>query len=190
MKKSWILTLFCITICSISTFAQSEIQIENGSLAGIPAFGIVVNIEKPASLQDSSIAPASLRQEIIQKIRPTSAQILSNQQVLDSYEAPYLYLHVNIMDAGNGTYPYAVDVRFYQPTKLILKNDLTQVAATWHTGFVGIVSYDMLHIIPESAVDLLDTFVDEYQKVNWSFHSQSNSTLYLFVHNFPAIVGN
>ena len=148
------------------SFAQSEVEIERNSLAGIDQFGIVVNIERPKTLEVDNLTPGFIRSQIIEDLKDTPAIILGLGTLKQSYDYPFLHVHVNIMEAANGTYPFAIELRFYQPVKLILKRDITNMAATWHTGSVGIVSKDLLHTIAPTVIASVEEFKDEFEKVN------------------------
>ena len=70
------------------------------------------------------------------------------------------------MRAANDTYPFSIELNFYQPVKLVLNRDLRTMAATWNKGQVGIVSSNMFHVIAEEAVYSTNLFKEEYQVVN------------------------
>jgi hypothetical protein len=75
-------------------------------------------------------------------------------------------MHINTMDAGQGLVPFSVSLDFYQPAELTLNRNLQTSVSTWQTGLVGIVSYDRMNVIGESAVNLLDDFIKDYNQVN------------------------
>lgn len=70
------------------------------------------------------------------------------------------------MKAPNLTYPYSIELNFYQPVKLVLKNDLQSMASTWNKGQIGVVSEDLLPLIVEQAVYTANLFKDEFMEVN------------------------
>ena len=164
--KTGICSLFMVCLLSTTLFAQSEVEIERNSLTGIDQFGVVVNIERPKGLEVDNLTPSFIRSQIIEDLKDTPATILGLETLKQSYDYPFLHVHVNIMEAANGTYPFAIELRFYQPVKLILRRDITNMAATWHSGSVAIVSKDLLHTIAPTVVASVEEFKDEFVKVN------------------------
>lgn len=161
--------LFSFTLVvgfSTLLYGQSEVEIEQNSLAGINQFGVVVNIEKPQGLEVENLDPGLIRTRVLEAFEEIPATILSYNQLRESYDYPFLHIHVNIMKAANNTYPFAVELRFYQPVKLILKKETETMAATWHTGYVGIVSSDLLTDIAPTVVSIAEDFRHEFLQVN------------------------
>lgn len=70
------------------------------------------------------------------------------------------------MKASNLTYPYSIELNFYQPVKLVLKGDLRSMASTWNMGQVGLVSENMLYLIAEEAAHAANQFKQEFAEVN------------------------
>lgn len=161
-------TIFIVLLVNTTQLlAQSEVEIERNSLAGIDQFGIVVNVERPKGLEVvNNLNPGFIRSKIIEDFKNTPAAILDLKTLRQSYDYPFLHVHVNIMEAANGTYPFAIELRFYQPVKLILRRDITNMAATWHSGSVAIVSKDLLHTIAPTVIASVEEFKDEFVKVN------------------------
>lgn len=56
------LALFLI-LSSANIFAQNEVLRELNSLSGISSFGVVVNIEKPASIDDNELNSRDIRKK-------------------------------------------------------------------------------------------------------------------------------
>ena len=166
--KSFPFTLLLSLLLLADLYAQSEVEIERNSLAGIDQFGVVVNIEHPAGLEVGNLNPELIRQSILKEFSSIPADILSFEQLKESYDYPFLHVHVNIMRAANNTYPFAIEMRFYQPVKLSLKRDVEVMAATWHSGYVGIVSSDLLMDIAPTVVSATENFSYEFLEVNGS----------------------
>lgn len=157
--------LLIICLSPLAT-AQNEISRERSSLLGISEFGIVINIEKPVTLNDPALNTADIRQAVLDEISDLPVSILDDRRLRDSDQYPILHIHINIMRATNNTYPFAIESNFYQPVKLILNRDLQTMASTWNKGEVGIVSGDMFHIVVQQAVGVSALFGDEYRTVN------------------------
>jgi len=70
------------------------------------------------------------------------------------------------MELENGLIPFSIELRLYQPVKLVLNRDLQTSASTWETGMIGIVSLDQLQTIKQAAENIMYTFLDDYRHVN------------------------
>jgi hypothetical protein len=149
-----------------TAIAQNEVLREINSLYGIRSFGIAVNVERPGSLEDVEFRVQNIQKAVEKKLKQLPVELIPDEQLRDSDQYPMLILHINIMDAGNETYPYAAELTFYQPVKLSLNQDLQTMAATWQTTFVGIVSADKMKFIPDSSIELAEEFVQDFLKVN------------------------
>jgi hypothetical protein len=160
--------VFLFTVMSVTQlFAQNEIQREISSLAGIVEMGVVVNIEKPIGMPTvEKLTPAYIREGIIAEFGDLPVQILTDRALRQSDEFPILHVHVNVMKASNNTYPFSIEMNFYQPVKLVLKGDLQSMASTWNKGQIGIVSENMLEVIVEEAIYTSRVFKEEFQQVN------------------------
>ncbi len=166
--KTALYLLFIVVLSGISraVIAQNEVLREINSLYGIQSFGIAVNMERPGSLDEVEFRVENIQKALQKNISKLPVQVIPDTQLRESDQYPMLILHINIMDAGNGTYPYAADLTFYQPVKLSLNQDLGTMAATWQTALVGIVSADKFEIVATSSIDLADEFVQDFLKVN------------------------
>lgn len=147
--------------------AQNEIERERNSLRGINELGFTVNLETNVSLNEKGeIEVTSIKDAVTNRLRETGIPLVSDEEVESSADIPFLYMHINTMDAGQGLVPFSISIRFYQPVKLQLNRDMQTSASTWESGMVGIVSYDRMNIIQESAVDLAGDFVNDFNRVN------------------------
>ena len=162
--------LFLILFAAIisgPSYAQNEVERERSSLKGINDMGFTVNVEANISINErGELEVTSIRDQAINKLRESGLSIVPDKQIRSSADLPFLYMHINTMDAGRGLVPFSISLDFYQPVKLTLNRDTQTSASTWQTGVVGIVSYDRLNVIAESAVDLLQDFIDDYHQVN------------------------
>lgn len=161
---SFLLSMFVIPL---TLHAQNEIQRERSSLRGINEVGFTVNLETNITLNEKGeIEVTSIKDAAEQRLSEAGIPLVSDKEVESSAEIPFLYMHINTMDAGQGLVPFSVSIRFYQPVKLQLNRDQQTSASTWETGMVGIVSYDRMNVIQEAAVDLLGDFINDFKKVN------------------------
>ena len=151
---------------SSSLFAQNEVETERHSLIGIKKFGVSVEIEKPIGLQEASLNPAQIRKEINKSFESLPITLLSFNELKESFYNPFFYVHVNIMQAEDGIYPFSIEMRFYQPIKLSLKNDVESMASTWHSGYVGMVSFDRVNEIAGVVVEATKEFKEEFERLN------------------------
>ncbi len=161
-------TLFILALLLFNNhaIAQNEVLRELSSLAGISEFGVVVNIEKPGSLEVENLDPGTIRDGIIQNFTDLPITILNDAILRQSDQFPILHIHVNVMKASNGTYPFSIEMNFYQPVKLVLNRDLQSMASTWNKGQVGIVSENMLQMIIDEAIFASNIFKDEFIRMN------------------------
>ncbi|MDX1639043.1 MAG: hypothetical protein R3281_13805 [Balneolaceae bacterium] len=159
--------LVIMLFCSSDLYAQNEIQRERSSLKGIVEMGFTVNLEANVSLNEKGeIEITSIKQQAVDRLEEAGLTVIPDAQVRSSADIPFLYMHINTMDAGRGLVPFSVSIDFYQPARLTLNRDMETSVSTWQTGLVGIVSYDQMNIIGESAVGLLDDFINDYNRVN------------------------
>lgn len=164
MRLFILLSIF--VFASQATYAQNEVMRELSSLAGISEFGVVINIEKPGDLESENLSPGIIRDGIIRNFDDLPVSILNDATLRQSDEFPILHIHVNVMKASNGTYPFAIEMNFYQPVKLVLNRDLQSMASTWNKGQIGIVSEDMLNVIAEEAIYASNVFKEEFIRMN------------------------
>ena len=163
--RSSLLLLFIVYISS-SLFAQNEVETERHSLIGIKKFGISVEIEKPIGLKEATLNPAQIQKKINESFETLPVTLLSFNELKQSFYNPFFYVHVNIMQAEDGIYPFSIEMRFYQPIKLSLKNDVESMASTWHSGYVGMVSFDRVNEIADVVVEATKEFKEEFERLN------------------------
>jgi hypothetical protein len=162
------LSFSALIICTLSSplFAQNEVARERSSLNGISELGVVINIEKPASVSSAELNPARIKTSIERSFTDLPLALLTDDQLRESDAYPILYIHVNVMKAGSNLYPFSIEQSLYQPVKLMLQNDLRTTAATWNKGQVGVVSTGNLSLIAEEAIAISRLFYDEFKQVN------------------------
>ncbi|MGD8426870.1 MAG: hypothetical protein PVH63_04515 [Balneolaceae bacterium] len=164
-RKFLIAAVFCL--CSSLAWAQNEVVREQSSLKGINALGFTVNLEKNSPLANQiEINVTSLQHMGETALQEGGITVLPDKEVEHSDEIPFLYMHINTMDAGQGLIPFYISLYFYQPVKLSLNRDIQTTANTWESGTLGLVSYDRLEVINKAASDLLQEFIDDYNKIN------------------------
>ncbi|MEP4275536.1 MAG: hypothetical protein ABJ387_00105 [Balneola sp.] len=151
---------------SSALYAQNEVETERHSLVGIKKFGISVEIEKPIGLKEATLNPAQIQKKIHESFESLPVTLLSFNELKQSFYNPFFYVHVNIMKAEDGIYPFSIEMRFYQPIKLSLKNDVESMASTWHSGYVGMVSFDRVNEIAGVVVEATKEFKDEFERLN------------------------
>lgn len=166
--SSFIIFTFC-TFLSIPAKAQiSEIKRQQNSLRGIRSFYLVVNVEGSKRVTDHKILNVPmLTNSFKDTLEKAGLQVLNNNpKKIRPSGSPYLFVHINTMDAGRGLIPFNVSINFYQPVKLTLNRSMPTLASTWETSAVGIVSVDQLRFIIESASNLVKAFTEDYHKAN------------------------
>lgn len=170
MKPSAFLSFlitFSIGAASV-TFAQNEVIREQDSLKGLLEFGVSVNVEQPGEYEKGAlgIEAGPIQEQILEKVSQLPVTILDDETLRQSDQLPLLHMHINIMYAEPGYYPYSVELKFYQPVKLSLQDNVGTTAATWHSSFVGAVTQDMADFIGDSALNLVDGFIHDYRVAN------------------------
>ena len=159
--------VFCLTGSTLC--AQNEVARERSSLKGIQEMGFTVNLESNLQLnKQSELDVTSLVEMGREVLRNGNISLIPDQEVKQSADIPFLYLHINSMEAGQGLIPFALTLYFYQPVKLSLNRDLKTSAVTWESGSVGIVSYNNIKLIREASRELLKEFISDYNQVNSS----------------------
>lgn len=161
-----ILSSLFILLISSSAYAQNEVLREQDSLYGISEFGVVVNVEKPESLNEISIPVDSVRSLMLKELSTLPVTILEYETLQQSDQLPILYLHVNIMEGMAGTLSFTAQLMFYQPAKLPLNNDIRTMASTWHDSFIGVVTPDLADYITSRSSRLAANFRIDYESVN------------------------
>ncbi len=148
--------------------AQNEITSQRKSLQGLQQFYLTVNLEAGSDLSEKkALDLPKIQEEAVQKLKSADLP-LETGKTPGGQQHAMLIMHINTMDAGRGIVPFAVNIDLYQPVKLTLNRDLEQTASTWNTGNVGVVSYDNLPTIRESAITLLEDFINDYKAANRS----------------------
>lgn len=166
MKKVVLLSILITIVTIQQAWAQNEIARERSSLRGIQEFGIVVNIEHSIDLQHEVLNVTSIRKAIERNFEELPITILGDKTLRQSDEFPIFHFHLNVMKASNNTYPFSIEMNFYQPVKLVLNRDLKTMASTWNRGQIGIVTLDMMHIIEEEVIYASNLFKNEFIEVN------------------------
>jgi len=147
--------------------AQNEVEREQISLEGLQEFGFTANIEGSRTIaEDEALTPTLIRQQAVNQLVEADLRFISDEEVRSSADIPFLYMHINAMEMENGLIPFSIELRLYQPVKLMLNRDLQTSASTWENGIVGLVSHDRLDVISQAASNLVHTFIEDYQKSN------------------------
>lgn len=160
------LLLLFVSLFWGEALAQNEVLRERNSLYGISEFGMVVNIEKPKSLEEVTLKVDSVRTLLVKELQDLPVTILDDQSLRQSDQFPILHLHINIMNATLGAFPFTAELKFYQPVKLLLNNNVQTMGATWHDSFIGVVSPDLIDYITAQSTGLVKNFKIDYQSVN------------------------
>lgn len=169
MKTHQLYALFLtlILISPLSLFAQNEVVREQISLEGLQEMGFTANIEGSIEIASSdTLTPTIIRQQSVNQLVDANIRYVQDEEVESSADIPFLHMHINVMQMENGLIPFSINLRLYQPVKLMLNRDLETTATTWETGLVGLVSFDQLHVINQSAMGLVETFIDDFHKSN------------------------
>lgn len=162
-----ILTFLVLIMMLSDALAQNEVARERHSLQGIRQLGFTVNLETNVSLNKrGEIEVTSLQSMGENTLRNGGITVIPDEQIKQSDQIPFLYMHINTMDAGEGLVPFHVTLLFYQPVKLPLNRDILTTAATWESSTLGIVSYDRLKLIEKAAENTLHEFIEDFNQAN------------------------
>lgn len=169
LSKIFYQWIFVAILCFIHSqaIAQNEISQELSSLKGIQQLGFIVNLEANIALVNNNELDVSSFKKMGKKtLRSGNILLIPDNEIQHSDEIPFLYLHVNAMDAGKGLVPFALTLYLYQPVKLTLNRNTETSAITWESGLVGIVSNDNMDVISKAVQGLLKEFISDYTKIN------------------------
>lgn len=159
--------LFFLYVCPVILLAQNEIEREKISLEGLQEFGFTANIEGSRTIaDDQALTPSVIRDEAVNQLIEADIRFVDDEEVQSSADIPFLHMHINAMEMENGLIPFSIRLRLFQPVKLILNRDLETAASTWEDSIVGLVSYDQIPVIGEVASNMIETFIEDYQKAN------------------------
>lgn len=161
----------CVLIISFCipqiTFSQSEIEEERSSLLGLPGVGFTVDIEQNTAFADTQLVKLETIKELgLQTLEEGKITVYNDQQIKKSIRRPVLYIHLNLLSTRTGIISFGITASLYQPVKLVLSGDKVITASTWETSVVGIASYDKIGVIKQAAVGVVESFIDDYHRVN------------------------
>jgi hypothetical protein len=164
--KPVISLIFLLALPGLS-MAQNEIDRMRISLQGLQEIGFSANIEGNARITDmEELSPGSIRDAAGDFFKEAGIRLVSDSDVESSADIPLLHLHVNTMELDNGLIPFSIQLKLYQPVRLILNRDLQTSASTWDTGMVGIVSRDQIPVIRQAAENMIDEFIYDFNAAN------------------------
>ncbi len=147
--------------------AQSEIEMDRGSLRNLRPLYVSVYVEGNAGLTDlPGLDVSALHSAVDSTLTARGIPIDRGEpaRVLD--REPYISVHINAMDMGEGLTPFAIEVQIIQGVIVAnVPNELIH-AATWDTGLVGLVSRDKVDSIKWAMVELVEEFAEDYFSVN------------------------
>ncbi len=154
--------------------AQTELAQERASLLGIDGFHLSVDVEGPRHLlEQEELDLRRLVLDLRARLREMGLTVYEDKpapagpgDVRAVDRGTYLHVHVNMMDAGRGLVPFAVEAAFYQPVLLARDPSQRMAATTWGTSLVGIVSLDNLPLIGEAAAGLVNEFAADFRQAN------------------------
>ena len=147
--------------------AQPGTEASRQALQGIRGFYLHVDVEGSLGLtQDEALNVRTIKRRVTQRLRDAGLNVLETVENMEQDTEPYLYVHVNMLEMERGLVPFAVNTQFYQRVELPRRPRQSLVACTWDTGLVGLVSYDNLDLIADSAVESVVNFIADYRQVN------------------------
>ena len=147
--------------------AQTDVEEERSSLAGLEGVGFTINVEQNTAFADTQLVDLSvIRNKSLQTLNDADIRIYSDKEVEESIQIPVLYVHVNSLSTKTGIVSFGVTINLYQPVKLMLRDDKQATASTWETSTVGIASYDKMSVIEQAAVGLVKNFINDFKEAN------------------------
>ena len=168
--QRYALLLVAVLITTVSfrdILAQSEIEMDRGSLRNLQPLYVSVFVEGTADLTSQpGLDVTDLHAAVDSMLAASGIPVNRTEPAHVLEREPYLSVHVNAMDMGNGLTPFAIEVDLIQGVVVAnVPNELIH-AATWDTGLVGLVSQDKLDTIRWAVVELVEEFVEDYYSVN------------------------
>ncbi|MEZ4703163.1 MAG: hypothetical protein R2834_22740 [Rhodothermales bacterium] len=146
--------------------AQPAVERARQTLQDIQGFYLTVDVEGTRGLtQEPLLDVATIRRRVAERLTAAGLHIIEATEMVEGERVPNLYVHINMLDAGEGIVPFAVNTQFFQQVQLA-EQRIAAVASTWDTGLVGVVSYDTLELIGDTAVTSVTNFIDDYIAVN------------------------
>ena len=163
----WVL----VAIIFVFPILQGKAQMNTGesrqALQQIQGFFLHVDVEGSVGLtQDDALNVTAIKRRVTTRLRDAGLNVLETIESIDQAMEPYLYVHVNMMEMERGLVPFAVNTQFYQRVELPRQPRQSLIACTWDTGLVGLVSYDNLDMIADSAVESVTNFIADFRDVN------------------------
>jgi hypothetical protein len=154
--------IFCANVS-----AQSEIEMDRGSLRNLPPLYVSVYVEGTADLTSHPGLDVSVLHLTADSTLSASGIAINKTepaQVID--REPYLSVHINAMEMPSGLIPFSIEVKIIQGVIVAnVPNELIH-AATWDTGLVGLVSQDKLDTIRWAMIELVEEFAEDYHVAN------------------------
>lgn len=140
-------------------------SIGHESLRGLQGVMVVVEKIQPEAERDG-LTKSQLQVGVELELRKSGIKVLTKEERLSTPGGPYLYVNVNLRKSSVGVYGISIKVELYQ--ELILSRDpsIITLAATWHTGYAGIVGVMNLRNVYDVTKDLIDIFINDYLSVN------------------------
>jgi hypothetical protein len=133
-------------------------KVERQSLTGLPAIRVIVE-EMGQELDAAGITANQVRVDSELRLRK------SGVRVTDAEDAPYLYISVNGIKAGESVWALSIEVSLWQDVRLS-RNNAWSMGATWNKGQVAVFSMDRIRNAREHVSDCVDAFINDYLAAN------------------------
>lgn len=152
---------------SCPVFAQTEIEMDRGSLRDLQPLYISVYVEGNAGLTElPGFDVSELHRAVDSTLTAARIPVDRSEPAHVIDREPFISVHVNAMDMGRGLIPFAIEVEIIQGVVVAnLPNELIH-AATWDTGLVGLVSHDKADTIKWAMLELVEEFIEDYRMMN------------------------
>lgn len=161
------LVLFTLVLLPAAAAAQPAPDRMRASLEGLQGFAVFVDLEGSVRVASSEALDVTvLTQQVLDRLVEAGLPASAPASAAPEGSAPYLYVHINTMEVGQGLVPFAITVQVFQPARLQRDSNLTMAASTWEHGVVGLVSQDRLPTISTAAMNLLEEFIADYRAMN------------------------
>jgi len=143
-----------------------ESEYDRETLKGLQGVEVVVeNLDQ--DIERTVLTKGQIQTEVEVLLRHAGVAVLSREEDLEAPGRPYLYVNVNIFKPGaEPLYVYALAVELRQGVRLARDQEVLCFAATWSTGYVGIVGSNKLQEIRAHLADDVDEFANAYLAVN------------------------
>lgn len=161
----WI-TVLVLVVGFVSPALAGDHPGERESLAGLAGVYVIVEA-MGAAVEREGLSRSTLQTDVEVKLRQAGIRVLTETEWVVAPGAPYLYLRVATVRAGElSLYAVAILLHFHQDVLLARTPTRALSAPTWRTAWVGAVGTKEFSWVRENVRDKVDEFINAYLAAN------------------------